>query len=473
MTGQRDQVAAIAVEAYIFAYPLVTMELTRLQATNVEPGVAPGRAPMNQFAHIREFPDADFRMVVRPNFDTLYSSAWVDLTEGPVVVSAPDTDNRYYMLPILDMWTDVFATPGKRSSGTAAADWALVPAGWSGRLPAGVGRIDAPTPHVWIIGRTQTNGEADYDTVHKVQDGFQLSHLADWGRAPIAATARAVDPDIDMTTPPLDVINAMTGEEFFRRAAELMKLHPPHVTDWSQIRRMRALGLVPGESFDPNRQGRAVRDAVAAAPRTAQKAMTTRVSTIATVSDGWQTNTDSIGVYGNYYMKRAAVAMIGLGANPAEEAVYPLLLTDADGDPLDGSVDYVLHFERDELPPVSAFWSITMYDERGFQVANRLNRFALGDRDPLTYNADGSLDLHIQMRPPDPFGNRTGCRPRSARWVSRCGSTHPTPRSCAEHGHRPRYGRPRAAPADSSPADPTDGPKVRRPRLRPPAGSLS
>lgn len=300
MTGQRDQVAAIAVEAYIFAYPLVTMELTRLQATNVEPGAAPGRAPMNQFAHIREFPDADFRMVVRPNFDTLYSSAWVDLTEGPVVVSAPDTDDRYYMLPVLDMWTDVFATPGKRSSGTAAAYWALVPAGWSGRLPAGVGRIDAPTPHVWIIGRTQTNGEADYDAVHKVQDGFQLSHLADWGRAPIAATTRAVDPDIDMTTPPLDVINAMTGEEFFRRAAELMKLHPPHVTDWSQIRRMRALGLVPRESFDPNRQGRAVRDAVAAAPRTAQEAMTARVSTMATVSNGWQTNTDSIGVYGSY-----------------------------------------------------------------------------------------------------------------------------------------------------------------------------
>ncbi|MCK9930951.1 DUF1254 domain-containing protein [Frankia sp. Mgl5] len=400
MTGQRDQVAAIAVEAYIFAYPLVTMELTRLQATNVEPGAAPGRAPMNQFAHVREFPDADFRMVVRPNFDTLYSSAWVDLTEGPVVVSAPDTDDRYYMLPVLDMWTDVFATPGKRSSGTAAADWALVPAGWSGRLPAGVGRIDAPTPHVWIIGRTQTNGEADYDAVHKVQDGFQLSHLADWGRAPIAATARAVDPDIDMTTPPLDVINAMTGEEFFRRAAELMKLHPPHVTDWSQIRRMRVLGLVPGESFDPNRQGRAVRDAIAAVPRTAQEAMTARVSTMATVSNGWQTNTDSIGVYGNYYMKRAAVAMIGLGANPAEEAVYPLLLTDADGDPLDGSVDYVLRFERDELPPVSAFWSITMYDEHGFQVANRLNRFALGDRDPLTYNADGSLDLHIQHASP-------------------------------------------------------------------------
>ncbi|MEX5712540.1 DUF1214 domain-containing protein [Parafrankia sp. FMc6] len=233
-----------------------------------------------------------------------------------------------------------------------------------------------------------------------MQDGFQLSHLADWGRAPIIATARAVDPDIDMTTPPLDIVDAMTGEEFFRYAAGLMRLHPPHVTDWSQVRRMRAIGLIPGEPFDPGRLGQAARNAVEAAPRAAQAALAARIPTMAHVTNGWQLNTDSIGVYGNYYAKRAAVAMVGLGANPAEDAVYPLLLTDADGDPLDGSVDYLLHFERDQLPPVSAFWSITMYDGHGFQAANRLNRFALGDRDPLTYGADGSLDLYIQHTSP-------------------------------------------------------------------------
>jgi hypothetical protein len=394
-----DELASIATEAYIFAYPLVTMDLTRLQATGAEPGETPGRAPMNQFAHVRSFPDADFRMVVRPNFDTLYSSAWLDLTDGPVRVSAPDVGDRYYMLPMLDMWTDVFATPGKRVSGTSAGEWAVVPPGWSGRLPAGVERIDAPTPYVWIIGRTQTNGEQDYAAVHKVQDGFRLARLSEPGNASVVTRPNA-DPAVDLTTPPLDLVNAMTGADFFARAAELMKVHPPHPTDWSQIRRMRAIGLVPGQPFDAGALDRPVREAIRAAPCAAQAALAAQMPTMATVANGWQLNTNSIGVYGNFYAKRAIVAMMGLGANPAEDAVYPLLLTDSAGDSLDGANDYVLHFEKNELPPVSAFWSLTMYDEHGFQVANDLNRFSIGDRDPLNFHDDGSLDLYLQHASP-------------------------------------------------------------------------
>jgi hypothetical protein len=401
MTTESRDLATIAGEAYIFSYPLVTMELTRRQATNVAAGQMPGRGPMNEFIHIREFPAADFRVVVRPNFDTLYSSAWLDLTSEPMIVSAPDTGGRYYMLPMLDMWTDVFCTPGKRTSGTTAASWAVVPQGWQGTLPDAVGRIDAPTPYVWIIGRTQTNGPRDYEAVHAVQDGYRLSRLSEWGKAPSPLLAES-DPSIDMVTPPLDQVNAMSGEQFFAMAAELMKLHPPHVTDWSVVSRMRRIGLVPGHSFDPSSLSADASEAVAVAAQTGLAALAAQMPTMAQVTNGWQMNVNSMGVYGDFYAKRGVVAMMGLGANQAEDAVYPLLMADANGDNIDGSRDYLLHFDKGQLPPVAAFWSVTMYDEHGFQVANEINRFAIGDRDPLAYNPDGSLDLYLQHTNPGP-----------------------------------------------------------------------
>jgi hypothetical protein len=170
----------IAAEAYLCFYPLVTMDVSRRQFTNIEPGKMPGRGPMSTFSYLRTYPDANFREVVRPNFDTLYSSAWLDLTQGPVIVSAPDTNGRYYLLLILDMWTEAFAVPGKRTSGTTAANYAVVPPGWTGDLPTDVARIQSPTFHVWVNGRTQTNGPADYAAVHAVQDGYKVTPLAQW-----------------------------------------------------------------------------------------------------------------------------------------------------------------------------------------------------------------------------------------------------------------------------------------------------
>lgn len=403
-----EEAHQIGVEAYLYFYPLVTMDVTRRVMTNIEAGTKPGSGPMNEFAHVRTYPPADIRDVVRPNFDTLYSIAWLDLTKEPMILSAPDTKGRYYLLPLLDMWTDVFAVPGKRTNGTTPAHFGVVLQGWKGRLPHGVEKIEAPTPHVWIIGRTQTNGPKDYAAVHEVQDGYKLTPLSRWGKPPKPVAAK-IDPSVDMKTPPSEQVNTMPAAKYFAYGAELMKTNPPHVTDWSQIARLKRIGVEPGKSFDFDKADPVVKRALEKAVADGLANMKAKAPTLARVVNGWQMNTDTMGVYGDYYLKRAIVATMGLGANQPEDAIYPLNLADAEGKPLDGANKYVLHFGKSELPPAEAFWSITLYDEKGFQVANPLNRFAIGDRDALTYNADRSLDIYIQNA--DPGGDK------SANWL--------------------------------------------------------
>jgi hypothetical protein len=386
-------------EAYVYFYPLILMDLTRRISINVVPGVKPGMGPMNAFHHLRAYPPESFREVVRPNFDTLYSIAWLDLTKQPVIVTAPDTEGRYYLLPMLDMWTDVFASPGKRTVGTKAISLGVVPTGWTGRLPEGVNRIDAPTPYVWIIGRTQTNGVKDYAAVHKVQDGYTVTPLSQWGKPPIPVNA-IIDPDFDIKTPPSVQVNTMPAGKYFSYAADLIKLNPPHVTDWSIIARLCRIGIEPGRSFEFDKAAPEIQEALNRAIADGLKRMQEKAATMARVVNNWQMNVDTMGVYGNFYLKRAIVAMVGLGANQPEDAIYPFCLGDADGKPLEGTSNYVLHFAKDELPPAEAFWSVTMYDSDGFPVESKLNRFAIGDRDPLKFNADRSLDIYIQHESP-------------------------------------------------------------------------
>jgi hypothetical protein len=393
------EVSQIATEAYEYFYPLVLMDITRKISTNFEAGARPGAGPMNAWSHMRAFPPGDFKEVVRPNFDTLYSIVWLNMTEEPIIISAPDTHGRYYMLPVIDMWTDVVSVPGKRTSGTGAGYFALTGPGWAGELPEGVAEIRVPTPYAWIIGRTQTNGPKDYEAVHAVQDALGLSLLSDWGRQPQTPTF-TFDPTVDMKTPPLDQVNRMTAAQFFTYAAELLKLHPPHVTDGSMVLRMKRIGVECGADFDYGSLDAETQTALADGARAALQEMRGYSATRTTPRNGWAVHAGAIGVYGNDYLGRAVIAMIGLGANPAEDAIYPLNVADSGGRPLRGEDRNILRFDADKLPPVGAFWSVTMYDAEGFPVVNEMDRYAIGDRDDLTFNEDGSLDIYLQHESP-------------------------------------------------------------------------
>jgi hypothetical protein len=400
---------AIGVDAYLYFYSPVTMDLTRKQMTNGPSGKEIGFGPPNTFHNVSAFPGAADRVVVRPNFDTLYSSAWLDLTKEPVVVSAPDTGGRYYLLPMLDMWTDVFASPGWRTTGTQAQNFLVAPVGWRPdlkdrfieefRLPRDIQRIDAPTPHVWIIGRTKTDGPTDYTAVNKIQSGFKITPLSEWGRSPAPVEVKT-DPAVDMKTPPKLQVDTMPADKYFAYAAELLKVNQPHLTDEPIIARMKKIGIEPGKSFDMSRAEPAVRKALESAPEAAQQLMKWKMPSLARVANGWSMNTDTMGVYGNYYLKRAIVTQFGLGANVPEDAIYPLNLSDETGKPLDGANKYTIHFDKNATPPVEAFWSVTLYDQEGYQVANALNRFAVSSWMPFKSNPDGSLDLYFQNESP-------------------------------------------------------------------------
>ena len=404
-----EEAYASGVQAYLYFYPLVSMDLTRKQLTNVEPGKGIG-GPLNMFVNSPAYPAADMRVVVRPNFDTLYSSAWLDLTKEPVIVSVPDTDGRYYLLEMLDMWTDVFASPGWRTTGTQAGDFIIVPPRWRPdlgdrlieefNLPKETQRIEAPTPYVWIIGRTKTDGPQDYDAVHKIQAGYKITPLSQRGKTPEPVEVK-IDPTVDMKTPPKVQVDTMPADKYFAYAAELLELHPPHITDQPIIALMqRYLGIDAGKSFDINKVDPTVKKVLERVPQGAQELMKWKVPTLARVVNGWSMSTDTMGVYGNYYLKRAIVAQVGLGANLPEDAIYPLNLCDESGKPLDGANNYKIHFDKGTTPPADAFWSITLYDHEGFQVANSLNRFAVSSWMPFAYNADGSLDLYFQNGSP-------------------------------------------------------------------------
>ena len=385
----------LGAEAYLYGYPLVMMETTRIQSAKYI-------GPENQLRMVRQFPNAQFKEVVRPNVDTLYTTAFISMKEGPWAFEMPANNKRYELMPFMDAWTNVFASPGTRTSGNQGGTYLLAGPEWNGQVPKGMTLLKSPTDMVWLIGRTQTNGTADFATVHELQNRLRLSK---WPQPPDSQSAstdskRDAQPSWQVSTEPsltpVAQMKALNTTEFFNRLMKLMVSNPPSPEDAPLLARLAQLEIKPGQAVHLSGSnalsfslGRWI------ANQRVMKALNTKAQ------DGsWSYPPLNLGRYGTDYNTRAAVAMVGLGANLPEDAMYPNTVLDHQGQALNGKHRYRLHFAANALPPVKAFWSITAYGADEFLIDNPLQRFAIGDRDRLVFNADGSLDLWVQATPP-------------------------------------------------------------------------
>jgi hypothetical protein len=392
-----------AKDAYVYAYPLMTMEMTRRVSTNYAKPEGTF-APMGQFAKLREYPNASFNAVTAPNADTLYTITWLDVSKEPWVISIPDLKGRYALFPMLDGWTNVFQDPGKRTTGTGAQKYAITGPGWSGTLPAGVTEYKSPTGMVWLLGRIYCTGTPeDYKAVHAVQDQMAAVPLSSYGK-PYTPTPGTVDTSIDGKTAVRERVNAMDGASYFKLFAQLLKTNPPSADDAPMVAKLAKIGIVPGQDFDSSKLEPSVAAGVGKAPKPAQDKIAAwfkegMAAGDSKLENGWVFTTKT-GLYGTNYLQRATITWYGLGANRPQDAVYPTSEGPKIVEKYHGTDKYVLHFDKGQMPPVDGFWSITMYNAQYFFVDNPLNRYNVSQRNKFMTNADGSTDIYIQAESP-------------------------------------------------------------------------
>lgn len=396
--AKEKEMLETAMDAYVYAYPLVTMEYTRRTLTNTEKPEGT-KAPMGQFVRLREYPNASFRDVTAPNADTLYTTAWFDVSKEPWVISLPDMKGRYALFPMLSGWTDVFQVPGKRTTGTGPQKYAITGPGWSGTLPSGVTEYKSPTGMVWLLGRIYCTGTPeDYKAVHALQDKVTAVPLSSYGKA-YKPEPGTIDASLDSKKSVRDRVHELDGNAYFKLFADLLKTNPPAADDAPMVATLAKIGIVPGQDFDPSKLDPAVGKTIAGAPKPAQEKIMGHFKEAGTAENGWIFTTKA-GVYGTQYLQRAFVTAIGLGANRPQDAIYPTSETDAEGKPYTGANKYVMHFNKGEMPPVDGFWSLTMYNGEYFFVDNPLNRYTVSSRSKFKTNPDGSVDVYIQNESP-------------------------------------------------------------------------
>jgi len=396
--GVEDTVK-IAIDAYIYGYPLVTFDMVRQQQTNVAVPDAE-HAPMGQLIKMRNYPAVDNHCCAAPNADTLYTMVWLDVSSEPWVLSIPDMGERYYIVPLLDGYSEVFKVASPATTGSKAQTYAITGPGWSGQLPQGVTQVSSPTGMVWVLGRIYCTGTPeDYAAVHALQDKFSVVPLSSYGK-PYTPVAGPVNAKFDMKTAIRKQVDALDVDTYFNYLARLMKTNPPTAQDAPIVAQMAKIGLVPGQDFDPSKLAFVDRELIKAVPKVALLKMLEHLKTQKT-TNGWLYFTAGVGNFGTNYLLRGMGNALGPGWNRPQDAVYPLSEKDGDGDDYNGSShSYVMHFDKGALPPVKAFWSLTMYDTDFFFVPNAINRYNLSQRTQFLTNADGSIDLYLQADSP-------------------------------------------------------------------------
>jgi len=402
-----DQAKSIAMDAYVYGYSLMTTEVTRLQMTHAaDVSLKDLKAPMGRFLNVPRYPPADYRGVSAPNADTLYSVAWIDVSEPQVFSHPAMADGRYFLFPMYNLWMDDFTSGGSRTAGQGAANYLLTRTDWKGTVPKGMVHVPVETRYMVILGRTYASGtESDYGAVNRLQEQFKVTPLSAWGTDyKPKSTPLESAPPFSMTDKPQKVILDMGTKGYFDMMARLMcKDAPPTAADAAMVERMAQIGLKPCKPFDLSKLDAQSQAALKDLPQEALKKISDNQKSLGQVVGGWQI-TKGLGKYGTDYMKRAVVAAFGWPANVQEDAVYPYTMVDSAGVALNGAHRYTLTFGKGQEPPVKGFWSITMYelDQGWWFVPNPLNKFTISPRDNLKKNADGSVTLYFQNESPGP-----------------------------------------------------------------------
>ncbi|WP_335712092.1 DUF1254 domain-containing protein [Neobacillus drentensis] len=384
--GPQDQYRSnlaysIGVEAYLYGFPLVSF------AKSLQ--VITAAAPMNTFFHFRNLLDDTFRGVVSPNNDTLYSASYLDLSNGPMVLSIPKAEKgRYFSFQFIDAYTNSFHYIGTRTGDIKGGSYVIVGPNWKGTLKKGTKIIKAPTNLILLGGRTLVDGEKDLPNVHAIQDKYKLTPY------------NIKQEQSSFNLPKIVPTDFSDPAKFFDLMTKMMIWNAPPKSESALINQFKLIGVDPKTGFkgisDP-----AVLDGLTRAVNDAKEIMAKSSTTLGTNNNNWFIFDSKVGNFGDDYLLRAVTAYVALFANIPEEAMYPRATVDSTGNKLTGENKYVIHMEKDEIPPVEGFWSISMYGADQYFVSNSLNRFAIGDRtEGLKYNPDGSLDIYIQNEAP-------------------------------------------------------------------------